>query len=150
MNSSRILLGGLIAGLIMNGSEAVLHAGILGDETGLLYERFRIGIPGTAVNLILLIFATFVLGLVAVWLYAAIRPRYGTGPRTALIAGVTVWLLSHLWSGVYLGAGYAGIITPKLAWIPVAWGLLEAPIATMVGAAFYKEADRRDSDNRPM
>jgi hypothetical protein len=86
-----------------------------------------------------LIFATFVLGMVAVWLYAAMRPRYGAGPRTALIAGVTVWLLSHLWSGVYLGAGYTGIITPKLAWIPVAWGLLEAPLATMAGAAFYKE-----------
>jgi hypothetical protein len=139
MNSGRILLGGLVAGLIMNGSEAALHVGILGDDTGLLYEKFRIGIPDTAGNLTLLIFATFVLGMVAVWLYAAMRPRYGAGPRTALIAGVTVWLLSHLWSGVYLGAGYTGIITPKLAWIPVAWGLLEAPLATMAGAAFYKE-----------
>jgi hypothetical protein len=139
MNSGRILLGGLVAGLIMNGSEAALHVGILGDDTGLLYEKFRIGIPDTAGNLLLLIFATFVLGMVAVWLYAAMRPRYGAGPRTALIAGVTVWLLSHLWSGVYLGAGYTGIITPKLAWIPVAWGLLEAPLATMAGAAFYKE-----------
>lgn len=139
MNSARILLGGLIAGLIMNGSEAALHAAILGDETGLLYEKFGIGIPGTAGNLILLISATFLLGIIAVWLYAALRPRFGAGPRTALIAGITVWLLSHLWSGVYLGAGYAGIITPKLAWVPVAWGLLEAPIATLAGAAFYKE-----------
>jgi hypothetical protein len=140
MNPVRILIGGLIAGLIMNGSEAALHAGVLGDETGSLYEKFRIGIPDTAGNLLLLIFATFVLGIVAVWLYAAMRPRYGAGPRTALIAGVTVWLLSHLWSGVYLGAGYTGIITARLAWIPVAWGLLEAPLATMAGAAFYKES----------
>ena len=139
MNSGRILLGGLIAGLIMNGSEAALHAGILGDETGLLYEKFRIGIPDTVGNLVILIFATFVLGIVAVWLYAAMRPRYGAGPRTALIAGGTVWLLSHLWSGAYLGAGYMGIITTRLAWVPVFWGLLEAPLATMAGAAFYKE-----------
>ena len=139
MNSGRILLGGLMAGLIMNGSEAALHAGILGDETGLLYEKFRIGIPDSIGNLLLLVFATFVLGIVAVWLYAAMRPRYGAGPRTALIAGCTVWLLSHLWSGAYLGAGYMGIITQRLAWVPVFWGLLEAPIATMAGAAFYKE-----------
>ena len=139
MNTARILLGGLIAGLIMNGSEAALHAAILGDETGLLYEKLGIGIPGTAGNLILLISATFLLGTVAVWLCAAMRPRFGAGARTALIAGITVWLLSHLWSGVYLGAGYAGIITPKLAWVPVAWGLLEAPLATLAGAAFYKE-----------
>lgn len=37
MNSSRIL-GGLVAELIMKGSEAAAHAGIPGDETGLLYE----------------------------------------------------------------------------------------------------------------
>ena len=139
MNSSRILLGGLIAGLVMNASEAALHAGILGDDTGLLYEKFRIEIPGTAGNLIMLISATFILGIVAVWLYAALRPRFGAGPRTALIAGIVVWLLTHLWSGAYLGAGYAGIITPKLAWVPVGWGLIEALLATLAGAVFYKE-----------
>lgn len=109
MNSSRILLGGLIAGLIMNVSEAALHAAVLGDETGLLYERFAIEIPGTAANLTMLISATFILGIVSVWLYAALRPQFGAGPRTAVICGVAVWLLAHLWSGVYLGAGYAGI-----------------------------------------
>jgi len=139
MNTSRILLGGLIAGLVMNVSEAALHAAILGDETGLLYEKFAIEIPGTAGNLIMLIGATFILGIVSVWLYAALRPRFGAGPRTAVIAGLAVWLLAHLWSGVYLGAGYAGIITPKLAWVPVGWGLIEAPLATLAGAVFYKE-----------
>jgi len=139
MNSSRILLGGFIAGLIMNGGEAALHAAILGDETGLLYEKFGIAIPGASGNLLMLISTTFLLGIVAVWLYAAIRPRFGAGPRAALIAGSTVWLLAHVWSGVYLGAGYAGIIPPNLAWIPVAWGFFEAPLATLAGAAFYKE-----------
>jgi len=55
------------------------------------------------------------------------------------IPEITPGIRSHLWSGVYLGAGDAGIVTPKLAWIPAAWGLLEAPLATMAGAAFYKE-----------
>lgn len=140
MNSSRILLGGLIAGLIMNCGEAALHAAILGDETGMLYEKFGVAMPTPPGSLIPLISVTFLLGIVAVWLYAAIRPRFGAGPRAALIAGGAVWLLAHLWSGVYLGAGYGGIITPKLAWIPVAWGLIEAPIATLAGAAFYKES----------
>jgi len=139
MNSSRILLGGLIAGLIMNIGEATLHAALLGDETGQLYEKYGTAIPGTAGTLVPLIAVTFLLGIVAVWLYAAIRPRFGAGPRTAMIAGVIVWLLAHLWSGVYLGAGYAGLIPPKLAWLPVAWGLLEAPLATLAGAALYKE-----------
>ena len=29
-----------------------------------------------------------VMGIWAVWLYSATAPRYGTGPRTAVIAGV--------------------------------------------------------------
>jgi hypothetical protein len=86
-----------------------------------------------------LIGATFVIGVAAVWLYAAIRPRYGAGPRTAIVAGLAVWVLSHLWSGVYLGAGFTGVITPTLAWLPVAWGLVEAPLGTLAGAWLYRE-----------
>jgi len=95
----------------MNGDEATLHAAVLGGETGLLYERYGIAIPGAAGNLSLLIAATCLLGFIAVWLYAAVRPRFGTGPRVAVIA--------HLWTGVYPGAGYAGVITLKPAWLPV-------------------------------
>jgi len=61
------------------------------------------------------------------------------GAKTALCAGLAVFVLAHLWSGVYLGAGFAGLITPKLAFLPVAWGLLEAPIGTLVGAWLYRE-----------
>jgi len=38
-----------------------------------------------------------------------------------------------------LGAGYAGIFTAKQAWLPVAWGLVEAPLGTLAGAGFYEE-----------
>ncbi|HSE60477.1 MAG TPA: hypothetical protein VLA99_17380 [Nitrospiraceae bacterium] len=31
--------------------------------------------------------------LSALWLYAAIRPRFGAGPKTALYAGLGVWVL---------------------------------------------------------
>jgi hypothetical protein len=34
----------------------------------------------------------FLVGIFAVWLYAAIRPRYGDGPKTALCAGAVVWV----------------------------------------------------------
>jgi hypothetical protein len=83
---------------------------------------------------------TFVLGIVSVWLYAAIRPRYGAGPRTAVVAGLAVWVMAHLWSGIYLGMGFMGLITPRLAFLPIAWGLVEAPLGTVVGAWVYQEA----------
>jgi hypothetical protein len=139
INLSRMLLGGLLAGLIMNVGEAILHAGFLGDETEILYQTLRVPPPSPGINTAILIAMTFLLGITGIWLYAAIRPRFGAGPRTALLAGIAVWILAHLWSGVYLGEGYAGIITARLAWLPVGWGLAEAIFAILAGAWLYRE-----------
>jgi hypothetical protein len=123
----------------MNIGEAGLHAGVLGDDTAQLYKTLNVPLPNPAANVPILIGVAFLMGFLAIWLYAAIRPRFGPGPKTAAIAGLMVWALSHLWSGVYLANGYAGIFSAKLAWIPVVWGLFEAIIATLAGAALYKE-----------
>jgi hypothetical protein len=139
MNNRRILLGGILSGVIMNIGEAILHAVLLGSDTELLYQNHDLPFPSPGLNTFILILVTFLVGFTSVWIYAAIRPRFGAGPRTALLAGIVVWVLAHLWSGVYLGAGYPGIITARLAWIPVAWGFVEALIASLAGAAIYKE-----------
>ena len=139
INTSRVLLGGLVAGFVMNVGEAALHAGLLGDDTSKLYADLQVPLPTPAANIPVLVGATFLMGIIAVWLYAAIRPRFGAGPKTALIAGFAVWALAHLWSGFYMANGYAGVFTTRLAWFPVAWGLIEAPLATVVGAILYKE-----------
>jgi hypothetical protein len=139
MNLPRVLLGGLLAGLIMNVGEAALHAGVLGDETGVLYQNLHVPPPTPGIHLGILIAATFLLGITGVWLYAAIRPRFGPGPRTAILAGIALWVMAHLWSGVYLGSGYPGIIPLSLAWLPVGWGFVEAILAVLAGAWLYKE-----------
>ena len=139
INRGRVILGGLLAGLVMNMGEAALHGGVLGNDAALLFKSHGIVDPPDPVYLVALIAVTFVIGIAAVWLYAAIRPRYGAGPKTAIIAGLAVWVLAHLWSGIYLGAGFAGLITPKLAFLPVLWGLVEAPLGALAGAWAYKE-----------
>lgn len=139
INWRRVTVGGLVAGLVMNVGEATLHGGVLGQDGRELFERLSVDTSPQPIQTISLIAVTFVLGIAAVWLYAAIRPRFGPGARTAVYAGLAVWVLAHLWSGVYLGAGFAGVITPRLALVPVAWGLVEAPLATLVGAWLYKE-----------
>ena len=139
VNWGRVIAGGLVAGLVMNISEAALHGGALGQDGVDLFKSLGVPQEPQAWQLIALIAMTFVLGIAAVWLYAAIRPRYGAGPRTAICAGLAVWVLAHLWSGVYLAAGFTGVITPKLAWLPVTWGLVEGPVGTLAGAWLYKE-----------
>ena len=103
INTGRVIVGGLLAGVVMNASEAALHGGMLGQD------------------------------------YAAMRPRFGPGPRTAIYAGLAVWVLSHVWSGIYLGSGFAGLIPARMAFLPIAWGLVEAPLGTLVGAWVYRE-----------
>jgi hypothetical protein len=139
INSTRVALGGLVAGLVMNVFEAALHGGILAGDAESLLAKYQIAPPQSAVPLVSLIAMTFVLGIASVWLYAAIRPRYGAGAKTAIIAGLAVWVIGHMWSGVYLGMGFGGLITDRLAYLPIAWGLLEAPIGTVAGAWLYRD-----------
>ena len=135
----RVLIGGLVAGLVMNVGEAALHGGVVAGDAAQLYAGLNREIIADPLNLMTLIGATFLVGIASIWIYASIRPRYGPGPRTAVLAGLAVWICAHLFAGAYLGAGFAGIIPPRLAWVPVAWGLVEAPIATIIGAWFYRE-----------
>ncbi len=85
-----------------------------------------------------LLAATFMLGFVAVWIYIAIRPRSGQGTRTALLAGVAVWLTSHLYTAVYMFAG-VGVWPESLVWMPPLWTRVEVPVATVIGAWLYRD-----------
>ena len=76
-------------------------------------------------------------GLVLVWVYAAIRPRFGPGPKTAIIAGLVLWTL--VWALLGASASLSGMITPSIAVISALWGVVELPIAAIAGAWVYRE-----------
>jgi hypothetical protein len=142
INLARVVSGGLLAGLIMNISEFVLHAVVLAaDGQELVEEWQKLGLvdgePDPSL-LLWLVIATFGLGLLAVWTYAAIRPRMGPGPGTAISAGLLVWALSYLYAAVYVHAGLT-VYPAKLTWLPVAWSLIEVPVATLAGSWLYRE-----------
>ena len=137
MNWGRVIGGGIVAGVVMNASRAALHGGVLGGDGEALNKLHNL--TPQPWQMAALVGVTFVIGIASVWLYAAIRPRFGAGPGTAICAGLAVWVIAHVWSGVYLGAAYTGLIPERMAWLPVAWGLVEAPLCTMAGAFFYKE-----------
>jgi len=137
----RVVVGGLLAGLIMNVSEFLLHGVVLAADGQTLMDDWNqrgLSIQPDPMMLVWLVLITFALGFLAVWTYAAIRPRFGPGPRTAICAGLAVWAMSYLYAGVYVYAGIV-ILPAKLAWFPVVWGLIEVPLATLAGAWLYKE-----------
>jgi MFS family permease len=137
INWARIASGGLLAGLIMNISQFVLNTFVLGKETEDALRRLNLK-PVGAWETGMFIALTFVVGILMVWLYAAIRPRFGPGPRTALVAGFTVWFLSRF----VVSATYTlmGIFPATLMWIGTGWGLVEIAIAALVAGWLYKES----------
>jgi hypothetical protein len=77
------------------------------------------------------------LGLIGVFLYAAIRPRYGPGPRTALIAALVLWLAAFVPMLVHLAQG--GILTGSRMLVVLPWSAGEVCLACLAGAWVYRE-----------
>jgi hypothetical protein len=141
VNLGRVIAAGLVAGLLMNVSEFVLHAIVLAADGNKLladWQALGLHVEQDPKLLMALVGITFVLGILAVWTYAAIRPRFGAGAGTAVIAGVAVWAMSYLYAAVYV-FGAVAVYPSKLTWLPAVWSLVEVPIATVVGAWLYRE-----------
>lgn len=137
INFARVLIGGLVAGVILNIGEFVLNGMVLAKEMKDFFQRCGFPEPGTNFMVIAVVI-TFVLGIVLVLLYAAIRPRFGAGPKTAIIAALFVWFGVYVYQTVIgLGVGMAPL---KVAVIALAWGLVEYILAGLAGGALYKEA----------
>ena len=79
----------------------------------------------------------FLVGIFALWLYAAIRPRYGAGPKTAICAGAAVWGLGYLLASVTPIA--LNLFPARIMAIGLAVGLVEVLVGTLAGASLYRE-----------
>jgi peptidoglycan biosynthesis protein MviN/MurJ (putative lipid II flippase) len=137
INTSKVILGGLVAGVVINISEYILNVPVFGAEVETIMAAHNIPPMGGGV-IATFILLGFVVGVALVWLYAAIRPRLGPGPKTAAIAGVAVWVLAYLYSGVAFCV--LGLMTERLLVIGLIWGLVELIVAGIAGAWLYSEA----------
>ena len=90
INLGRVVLGGLLAGLVLNIGEVLLNDFVLGSQMKEFMARHNFAEPGgnfiaVAVGL------TFVMGIVLVLGYAMIRTRLGPGVKTPIVAGLFAW-----------------------------------------------------------
>lgn len=138
INSSRVLVGGLVAGFVILLSGFALAHFVLGDAYVVEFKRI---FPQSPTELI----ATHVsmrlgFGIVAVFLYAAMRPRFSSRGKSAVLAGVTLWLLSYIPLTMTLRS--LSLLGGTRFVVVLTWGLAEAVLATMIGASFYREHRR--------
>ncbi|HMK73914.1 MAG TPA: hypothetical protein VK454_11275 [Myxococcaceae bacterium] len=138
INIGRLLIGGFVAGIICFFGDGIVHGVLLKEGWANVYASLgrKMADPGATHPLYYFSY-DLAKAIVAVWIYAAIRPRFGAGPRTAVIAAVVAWLLV--------------IPIPLLGLIPMEWfgrrfalawslyGLVPMLIAVVVGAWIYRE-----------
>ncbi len=140
--AGRVIIAGLVAGFLWWVLEGLVQGVVLGADwnaaflaLGRTKEQMDAG-SGRFMALVTVWCA--IVGILGVWLYAAIRPRFGPGPKTALIAGVALWSIGFLLPAI-IHYGYA-LWPTKLTFIPLTTGFFEAIITALVGGWLYKEA----------
>lgn len=137
INLGRVILGGIVAGIVGDlldfPVDGVWLAPRWAHDMSLLgHDAFS---ANTWIGFNLL---GIVVGIVAIWIYAAIRPRLGPGVKTAIYAGVVVWILAFLVpnaSFMYV----AHLFSKHLTFYTTLGALVEVVVGTIAGAALYKE-----------
>ena len=138
INMGRVTLAGIVAGIVSD------ILGYLVDGV-LLAPRWAAGMAAlrhpefSSDQWIWFNLLGIVGGIVVIWIYAAIRPRFGAGATTAVLAGVAVWVvgslipnLSFMWFG--------GLFSRHLTAYTTAGALVEIVVGAIAGAALYKES----------
>jgi hypothetical protein len=140
INWARVLLGGLLAGVIINIFEFVTNGVFLdGQWHAMMKALGRTTFPNASGAVILLIWG-FLSGIGAIWLYAAVRPRFGLGMKTAVLSGFAFWILTTVLRTIDdAGVGYPFLYPPRLLITLVAVCLLQYVAASVAGAWVYKE-----------
>ncbi len=139
INTKKVLLGGFAAGVVMNVIDFVTNMFILGARMKAESDAFKPGMAdqmNQTSTMVSYVVMDLVLGFALVWTYAAIRPRFGPGLKTATYAAVLFWILAGIFLSGYL---HMGMMSTGL-WGAFAFiGLVNFLVSAWVGAWLYSE-----------
>jgi hypothetical protein len=139
INTSKVVVGGLVSGLVMNVVGFVVNGYLLGPrmQAEMLAVAPTLNGKGmTGGTIAARVVTQFVVGILLVWIYAAIRPRFGPGMQTATKAGLVVWAFGFLF---YLDWLYVDLMTPATYAIISVVQLVNVLVAAWAGCRFYTE-----------
>jgi hypothetical protein len=138
IDMGRVILGGIVAGIVMD----ILDYPVDGIWLAKMWadQMTGLGRPEFSNNQILLFMLTGIFfGIAAIWIYAAIRPRFGPGVKTAIYAGIVVWLVGAVipnFALMWVTRFFNGHLTAYTT----LGAFFETVIGTIAGAALYKES----------
>lgn len=138
INYGRVVLGGIVAGVVANACDYVIGAYIMTADMQRTAQRLNLDPDRLVSNATMTTWMVidFIYGLLIVWTYAAIRPRLGPGPATAVCAGVVLYMAITV---VVFGFAQMGIFTMDSFIKNAALAFGTAVLASLAGGAVYKE-----------
>ena len=139
INTSKVVVGGLAAGVVYNIIGFVGFGMLLGPRfeaeaaavAPVLQGR---GMTGSAIAINVI--ASFAAGILLVWLYAAMRPRFGPGMKTATMAALAVWVCGFLFHLDWL---IVGLMTPATYMMAAVMAVVQVLPSAAVGGMIYQE-----------
>jgi hypothetical protein len=140
INWGRLIIGAIVAAIILFVTDGLMHESWLHPDWLAVYNNLRATTPEeTPVSMFY--FAIFELGrgFIALLLYVLMRDRFQPGPKTAALAGVTMWFAFSLTGPAqFIPLGFFS----NALWIKMAVAhLITSVAATIAGAVIYKSAN---------
>jgi len=136
IDTGRVLVGGIVAGIISDIFEYVLNGIVLRDQWNTISTTHSLPMIGMN-EIVIFNILGLVTGIAAVWGYAAMRPRFGAGPMTAVYAALLIWVVGYLIPNVFQTV--SGLVPLNMMLTITVVGLIEIIVATLAGAYIYKE-----------
>jgi|HubBroStandDraft_3_1064219.scaffolds.fasta_scaffold15646_2 hypothetical protein len=137
INTGRVILAGLAAGVVMDVLGFVINGLLLGARWRGTTQALGVDVAkGAAAATVGWVVMGFVIGLAIAWTTAAIQPRYAGGAAAGARAGFAAWLIMDS----ALAAGYNGLYPWSLLLSSIVGGLVTALVAGLVAGAIYKDA----------
>lgn len=136
INVGRWLAGGVVAGIIvwlLEGVGALLYM----DDWEAALQAHNLAMEMSVGTWLLTVVVSLLVGLTLVFFYAAARPRFGPGPKTAIIVAVALWFGGLLVS--LIGYHMIGLYPMGMLTIWGVQGLVELTVASLVGGWIYRE-----------
>ena len=136
INLARVLIGGIVAGVVANAGDYLIQRVILVEDGTQLVQRLNLNPAQVEASATTWIVMNFLYGILLVFAYAAMRPRFGPGPRTALISALTLYLAITV---VLMGFMSMGMFVQDAFVRSAGLQLVVTLAASLSGAAVYKE-----------
>jgi hypothetical protein len=130
MRWNRIVTGGLLAGIVLTLFEAAAEP-LFSAQMGELFARLGLPTPGEGA-MIARVASLLGLGILTVWLYGSLEPRYGRGKSTAVLAGTVVWALTCLFAGSMMYS--FGIFTGQFFAMTAVYSLPQSVVSALAGS----------------